>query len=376
MWRALFVALSLAFTSTTVAQAAESTELSPGITLTPLHLQGPSCALEGVQVDADLDNPAVRVGLLTPADVARTEVLTGMADRGRAVAAINGDFFDIGKTGSALGAEIQDGALRKGPNPRPEPWNQSVGFDRQGAGRIVDASLDGTVTLPGGRQPLAGLNQPFLPAAGGLGLFTPVWGTESRAIRDAGVQREAIITDGVVTEKHDAPAAGRLAGNAVALVGAESAADLVGALAVGDRVDARYAAQIDPLAQMTTLLGARVVLVRNGAVQQLTDLAFADPLTGQVRNPETAIGFRNAGRQLMLVVVDGRSSASCGVSASEMAQIMRDRGAQDAVMVDGGGSSELVARAEGETGSTVRNVPSDGRERPVPNGIALYRAER
>lgn len=51
---------------------------------------------------------------------------------------------------------------------------------------------------------------------------------------------------------------------------------------------------------------------------------------------------------------------------------MYDFGAASAVNLDGGGSSTLVARRSGEPAVTVRNHPSGGAERPVPNGIGVF----
>ena len=42
------------------------------------------------------------------------------------------------------------------------------------------------------------------------------------------------------------------------------------------------------------------------------------------------------------------------------------------VNLDGGGSSAFVARGPGESSATVRNVPSDGAERAVANGIGVF----
>ncbi len=54
-------------------------------------------------------------------------------------------------------------------------------------------------------------------------------------------------------------------------------------------------------------------------------------------------------------------------------------GAEDGFSLDGGGSSTLVsststlvARAPGADAVTVRNNPSGGVERPVPNGIGVF----
>jgi exopolysaccharide biosynthesis protein len=49
---------------------------------------------------------------------------------------------------------------------------------------------------------------------------------------------------------------------------------------------------------------------------------------------------------------------------------MLSLGAQDALNLDGGGSSTMVAKRP--SGAVrVANVPSDGEQRPVPEGIEL-----
>lgn len=74
------------------------------------------------------------------------------------------------------------------------------------------------------------------------------------------------------------------------------------------------------------------------------------------RHPRTAIGYPNE-HTLVMLVVDGRQGASAGVTIQELAQIMQDLGCVDAVNLDGGGSSAMVAAGE------VVNIPTD-----VPNG--------
>jgi exopolysaccharide biosynthesis protein len=53
---------------------------------------------------------------------------------------------------------------------------------------------------------------------------------------------------------------------------------------------------------------------------------------------------------------------------------MRKLGSVDAFSLDGGGSTTLVARAPGASAVTVRNHPSGGAERPVPNGVGVFSA--
>ena len=69
---------------------------------------------------------------------------------------------------------------------------------------------------------------------------------------------------------------------------------------------------------------------------------------------------------LLLVTVDGRVSWSRGASLDEMAAIMKRYGATQALNLDGGGSTTMAI------GGSVVNAPSDGRERPIADGLLIY----
>jgi hypothetical protein len=85
------------------------------------------------------------------------------------------------------------------------------------------------------------------------------------------------------------------------------------------------------------------------------------------RHPRTAVGLSRDRRTLWLVVVDGRSSASVGMTCQELGDLMVDLGAETALNLDGGGSSAAWTAADG-----VLNDPSDGSQRTVANHLALW----
>lgn len=108
-------------------------------------------------------------------------------------------------------------------------------------------------------------------------------------------------------------------------------------------------------------------LVREGAWQVLT---FGPALVkdGQVTvsssdevgramtsNPRTAIGQIREGHYL-LVVSDGRTKESTGLSLRQLAELMQSLGAQIAYNLDGGGSSTMVFQ-----GRVVNNPTTNGR---------------
>lgn len=88
------------------------------------------------------------------------------------------------------------------------------------------------------------------------------------------------------------------------------------------------------------------------------------------RNPRTAVG-RRADGTVLLVVADGRNERAAGLSMVELQQLMSALGCEDAVNLDGGGSTTMVVRG------AVVNHPSDNRqfdaggERPVANAIVV-----
>ena len=81
--------------------------------------------------------------------------------------------------------------------------------------------------------------------------------------------------------------------------------------------------------------------------------------------PRTAAGVKKDGT-VILLVVDGRSSSSAGMTLQELASYLVKLGAWQAVNFDGGGSSEMVLDGK------ILNTPSDGRERPVSVGLGVF----
>lgn len=116
------------------------------------------------------------------------------------------------------------------------------------------------------------------------------------------------------------------------------------------------------------VIGAGPMLVVDGESAPLIKNAF-----NKNRHPRSGVAIK--GKKIYFVTVDGRSSASQGVSLWEFTRIMHYLGVEDAINFDGGGSTTLYVEGESETG--VVNHPSDNRvfdhlgERRVVNAL-LY----
>jgi len=85
------------------------------------------------------------------------------------------------------------------------------------------------------------------------------------------------------------------------------------------------------------------------------------------RNPRTAVGLSQDGKTVFMVVVDGRTTTSVGMTCTELATLMKNLGAYQAINLDGGGSTTMYLKGTG-----IVNRPSDGSERVVANHLVVF----
>jgi len=131
-----------------------------------------------------------------------------------------------------------------------------------------------------------------------------------------------------------------------------------------NRVEISHPSEVvdPPEGWMADVVGGNMILVWDGEVVDNSGCgSFCD------RNPRTAAGLTADGNTLILAVVDGRSTASVGATLNELADLMHEMGAWQALNLDGGGSSTMFISAAGG----VVNTPSDGSERVVANHLGV-----
>ena len=121
------------------------------------------------------------------------------------------------------------------------------------------------------------------------------------------------------------------------------------------------------LDQMVTAVGGSHIILKNGNLSDVSQ----DTDFGGIRHPRTAIGYNSNG-DLYMIVVDGRHpDYSNGASLTDLALILKNLGAENALNLDGGGSSTLALVNSGSI--TIKNYPSDYLERAVYNSLVLIK---
>ena len=90
--------------------------------------------------------------------------------------------------------------------------------------------------------------------------------------------------------------------------------------------------------------------------------------------PRIAYGLSKDRHYFYILTVDGRQKGwSLGATGRELATMLRDAGAADAINMDGGGSATLCYWDEAkQTPVTVNRHTKEGYQRPVGSNIGIY----
>ena len=305
---------------------------------------------------ANLAKPGLSLQYAGLSHVSDRGVLTELLARDDAVAGVNADFFDISDTGAPLGVGVDEGRVLHGQR---SGWITSFTVTGEAEAAIgATPVVPRIVGRPGIR--LTDFNSPYIPPDG-IGLYTPRWGTApGQSVTDgAGFRhvRQVVVRHGQVVSNTrrvstDTAITGKL------LIGrGDGAIALARRLPVGTQLAFRVSVDRAPRVAVS---GSKV-LVAGGQVVATADTEL---------HPRTAVGIDTDTGRVLLVVVDGRSESSSGYTLRQLADLMVQLGAEEALNLDGGGSSTMAAKRP-SGGVEVVNSPSDGQPRRVPEGLEL-----
>jgi len=311
---------------------------------------------------ADPQEPTLRFDTAIAGDhvISGGERTSAMGLRTGAVAGVNGDYFDIGRTYQPQGLLVRGGELIRGPVDRA-----ALAIDRAKRVTMGEYRLVGTVQVEDRVFPVTQLNDwpvgyvtVITPAFGKV--LPPAPGTTFASLEPAGGDGRHFRVIDVRPMNAPLPVTFGVA------FGPRTQA----ALSAGETIDLSYRTE-PPLDGAVAAIGGGPILLRNGAWYE--DKHAPAPDERNYRWPVVALA-READDRLLLVAVDGRHpERSVGMMRPEFAELLRRLGAVDAMALDSGGSVTLVSRAVGDLNVSVRNVPSDNSaERWVSDALFLY----
>lgn len=352
-----------------VAQAPTVSFVAPGVSQGDYELltaDGP-IAIHVIAIAPHRTDLHLGAVLATDRLTSSGETVASMARRTGAVAGINGDYFDIDNTNQPTNVLVRNGRMLRSPRQR---YALAIGSD--GTPRFAEFAFTGSLRIGTTTVSLDAVNE-YPPPGGGTAILTPEFGD---------VAPQANLTLVSLTPLDGAPPFSRyrvasIADNGTAqppgyyLAIGLNAYGSAGVPNVGDVVSATGDFTTGDLAHVATAVGGGPLILHAGAWYDDPD----GPGHGQYltsRIPASGAAIEPDGT-LLLIEVDGRQPAiSIGVTRPQFAALMRGFGATEGMSFDGGGSSTLVARDLGDASASLQNVPSDGHERPVADGVFVY----
>lgn len=286
--------------------------------------------------------------------------VSAMAKALGALAAVNGSFYSPA-TGEPQGLLVLDQKLvRRTMLDRPAIWLEA---DGTAAIRLVKPAAR-IVLEDGATIGCQAVNEPAKHHR--ITLYTPHHGPSTRTYPDESRWELAVGASGsVVAEGHGNL---RIPGGGYVVSGQGRGADaLKRAIGFGQQLKL----VVDQMGEeVLHAMGGGPTLLQDGVVRILARQQHFRPDVATGRAPRTAFGLLRDGRYV-LVTIDGRRPGySVGATLPELAKVMQELGAAEAINLDGGGSTTMWLR-----GRTV-NLPSDGRERPVSTALVVLPRER
>ncbi|MDE6300945.1 MAG: phosphodiester glycosidase family protein [Muribaculaceae bacterium] len=357
-------------------------KVGPGTTQTSLSLSGP-LSLKVFYLTVDRNTPGVSIRALSGRDMlagtgyTSTMAQTHSTETTHYFAGSNGDFYFTGGyatngsgiVGTPVCAMTVDGEVMRTSNS-----SYQFSIDREGIARICRLNYQkGTATCGDASVKFAAVNNDAVNNA--VTLYTSkFWGSSNQTgLADQCYEVAAMPAEGETFKADDkwrlvvSSEPGRTGDMTVpaggfVLLGRGTAQDFIAGLKPGDVVT------LDNLTLTPDgeAIHPEVVISGNpknigGGVNLNSEGERGD---ASQRHPRTGIGFSADGSRLVMMVIDGRSASSAGVTTGELGDMLLFTGCDEGVNLDGGGSSTLYTEALG-----IRNVCSDGHERAVANSI-------
>ena len=304
------------------------------------------------------------------------ETTSSLAKRTNALAAVNAGFFRIGSiyAGDPVGVLQIDGKLLS------EPYKERVTcgiINRDNKSDVVIGHLKwsgeahiGTLRFGNNpAYPIAGMNRQR--EANEMVLFTPEFHRTTLTTM-GGV--EIIIQNSVVTSLRDSAGSTPIPHDGVILSCSGMAREWVLAnVRLG--MKASMTTQVEAIEQEKSagfratedIVGGVSQLIADGKITLTWQREGAAEDFALSRHPRTAVAKLADGR-ILLATVDGRQPGiSAGMTLAELAQMLLDFGAVEAMNLDGGGSTTMVIEGK------IVNKPSDAAgERSVSDALLVF----
>lgn len=374
---AAFVAATLTFTAagvTTVfaAQTVYENKTQETITRGVTYEKNSRMTTDGIQdiyvLTIDLTESTLELKEVeSKTEYGLKETVQKMLTDNGAIAGVNSDFFGMAGTYSAgFGPVVRDGELVSAGTSINQNKNQYGTYVKDKNGNSIFTYFKTTVKFSNSAKTidLASINKV-------TSMVFPILFNREAATSTADLDKrfdnlvKFVVQNNTITyisqkgETVEVPENGYLI-----VMSGDYYTNAASVFKVGDPVTLQVSSTID-FDQIDTAFGGGGLLLLDGQEAPATDIVAAG------RQPRTAFGVSQDGTKAIMMVVDGRGD-SIGATHSEMAALMKEYGAYEALHLDGGGSSTMVVQTVDDAAPQLQNTPSDGAQRKVIASVGVF----
>jgi len=318
-------------------------------------------------IEVDLEKE-VEISVISDDYLSSRSTLSNLVEKSdeaaRIVAATNSDFFDTANN-TTMGLLIKESEI----------LTTSMGLDEFASFNISESGIafisylnnpQNSFTNGKYELPITFINKPYL----GLDydrtiLYNQNWATSSYGNTLGKDIVEVLVVEDLISDirlngdPYQIPSNGYV----IASVGG-NIQKTINNFKIGDSVNLDYDVTLDAI---ETAIGGGAQILSSGEIPT----TFSQNISGN--NPRTAVGITKDRKKVLLMTVDGRSASYRGVTQTELAALMREFGAYEALNLDGGGSTEMIVKSPWKDTSQIFNSPSDGTERRMYTGLVVLK---
>ncbi len=320
----------------------------------------------------DLTNPNIMVDTITNTNSFKTLAsVEKLAQSRGAVAAVNSSFFSWIKSepgaGYADGPIVESGSIISAVTGYNSNGNHmgSISIDNQN--RVLYDFMKTNIkiiTATGTSIPVAQYNKPSINY-NDFTILDRRWSTHSIGVSELYPDMNEVVVDGgIVTDIRLSQPAVEIPQNGyVILTRTPGMQKIIDNFQIGDPVNLSITTTPDLSSYKMSMTGG-AILLKDGKIPS----PFSINISG--KNARTAVGSTKDGSQLIMATVDKVNSL--GMDQTDMANLMLQLGAYNAINFDGGGSTTMVARHFGDDKVSLINTPSDGSQRKVAAALGVF----
>ncbi len=299
-------------------------------------------------IEVDMTDSNVKLdAIISENGVSHLSSMKNMANYNNVVAAINADYFakraDETNRGQAIGFTASDGNIINSSADENLSKDTMSTFILNNDNSILYTFLKDEISLYSYDTSLtsyvADINK-FIPLEEQCCIFTPAWGPTTIGNSKGQHMIELVVENNIVTEIRENVEGTSIPENGYVVSGYGTYGEfLLNNFKKGSKIKYDININLD-LNKMKMAISGGSILVKDGnIVSPLTHVIYG-------KHEFTAIGSSKDNNKVYLVTVTNNNSGTLGITQKELATLLKDYGIYNAINLDGGGSTTMVARQQ------------------------------